>query len=609
MRRRLKTQASCTLSGVSETMRINLPPILLGAIVLAHSAFAQAQATGFDVNRFDVAEAGSDWFSADSLDLRGHLRPSVQVTGEYAYKPLVRYDENGNEVAPVIKHQAQAHLGVGMVLAERVRLALSMPVLRWNRGDDVTVNGTLFSAEAVAVGDLRLAADLRLIGNYGDPFIAAVGAQLHVPTGDEDAFTSDGKVRIAPRLLVAGDLGPVAYSARVAYRYRGADQGFGDVPTGSELTFVASAGLRLARRRLVIGPEIWGSTVAKEGAMFKRLTSPLELIFGVHYRFSGVRLGLGAGPGLTRGLGSPTWRGLAHVSFTPEVDTDKDGIFDEDDACPKVPGAPSTDPDKHGCPPDRDGDGIGDPVDACPDVPGVENDDPKKNGCPSDRDDDGVFDTEDACPDVPGLPSTDPKKNGCPTDRDGDGIFDAQDACPDLPGIRDDNPEKNGCPPDRDGDGVWDEDDACPDTPGVRSKDPKQNGCPVAAIVKDQIKIYQRIEFVTDSAKLLVSSEVVLSAVMDILLKHSEIELVMVEGHTDNVGAAEYNRLLSQRRAASVVGWLVKHGISADRLQSAGRGLTQPLVPNTDAVGRQTNRRVEFHILKFKGKPATDSED
>jgi outer membrane protein OmpA-like peptidoglycan-associated protein len=83
-------------------------------------------------------------------------------------------------------------------------------------------------------------------------------------------------------------------------------------------------------------------------------------------------------------------------------DRDGDGIFDEDDACPDVPGVP---PD--GCPvEDRDGDGFPDDEDACPDVPGVEPD-----GCPpvEDRDGDGFPDDEDACPDEPGV-----EPDGCP---------------------------------------------------------------------------------------------------------------------------------------------------------------------------------------------------
>jgi OOP family OmpA-OmpF porin len=59
-----------------------------------------------------------------------------------------------------------------------------------------------------------------------------------------------------------------------------------------------------------------------------------------------------------------------------------------------------------------------------------------------------VFDDEDACPDVPGIRTSDPKTNGCPRgDRDNDTIFDDEDACPDVPGVRTEDPKTNGCPP------------------------------------------------------------------------------------------------------------------------------------------------------------------
>ena len=76
-------------------------------------------------------------------------------------------------------------------------------------------------------------------------------------------------------------------------------------------------------------------------------------------------------------------------------DTDGDGIYDKDDACPEVAGLKEF----NGCP-DTDGDGIVDGSDACPDVSGLA----ALNGCP-DTDGDGVADKDDACPDVSGLAS------------------------------------------------------------------------------------------------------------------------------------------------------------------------------------------------------------
>lgn len=70
---------------------------------------------------------------------------------------------------------------------------------------------------------------------------------------------------------------------------------------------------------------------------------------------------------------------------------------------------------------------------------------------------------------------------------------------------------------------------------------------------------------------------------------------VMIEGHTDTVGNADYNQALSQRRADSVKGWLMKQGIHSDRLVTAGKGETSPVSGNDSASGRQLNRRVNRH--------------
>jgi outer membrane protein OmpA-like peptidoglycan-associated protein len=387
------------------------------------------------------------------------------------------------------------------------------------------------------------------------------------------------------------------------------------VPTGSEIGFVATAGVRVADRMLLIGPELWGSTVVTSSdAAFVTETTPFELAFGAHLRVGGFMLGLGAGPGLNRGLGSPAVRVLGTIGYVPDAsDRDKDGILDGDDACPDIPGPPNRDPKLHGCP-DRDKDRIIDPEDACPDVPGVPDPDPTKNGCPPpeaprDRDGDGILDEVDACPDVPGVANEDPQKHGCPPDRDGDGIIDDEDACPDVPGVRNPDPEKNGCPPDRDGDGIIDAEDACPDVPGLPNEDPELNGCPLARIEKDQIKITQRVEFEFDSAKLVPSSEPVLRAVLEILQEHPEIIDVLVEGHTDNVGKPKYNKKLSDRRAASVVKWMVEHGIDKKRLRSAGIGMDRPIESNDDEVGRQKNRRVEFHIKQDESLKKDDEDE
>jgi outer membrane protein OmpA-like peptidoglycan-associated protein/tetratricopeptide (TPR) repeat protein len=74
---------------------------------------------------------------------------------------------------------------------------------------------------------------------------------------------------------------------------------------------------------------------------------------------------------------------------------------------------------------------------------------------------------------------------------------------------------------------------------------------------------------------------------------------IEISGHTDAKGSSEYNQSLSDNRAKAVVDYLVKAGISTNRLSAAGYGKDQPIATNETEEGRQMNRRTEFKILKM----------
>jgi outer membrane protein OmpA-like peptidoglycan-associated protein len=69
-------------------------------------------------------------------------------------------------------------------------------------------------------------------------------------------------------------------------------------------------------------------------------------------------------------------------------------------------------------------------------------------------------------------------------------------------------------------------------------------------------------------------------------------------GYTDNVGKPEANVALSQSRAESVKGQLVKMGIAATRLAAEGYGEQHPVADNTTAEGRAQNRRIDIRVTK-----------
>jgi outer membrane protein OmpA-like peptidoglycan-associated protein len=88
----------------------------------------------------------------------------------------------------------------------------------------------------------------------------------------------------------------------------------------------------------------------------------------------------------------------------------------------------------------------------------------------------------------------------------------------------------------------------------------------------------------------------ILDQVVDIMTRYTTIRLE-IAAHTDNMGSFEYNMTLSQRRAQSMVDYLVGKGIDAVRLVGKGYGESRPIAPNSTEEGRMVNRRVEFIIL------------
>jgi outer membrane protein OmpA-like peptidoglycan-associated protein len=219
---------------------------------------------------------------------------------------------------------------------------------------------------------------------------------------------------------------------------------------------------------------------------------------------------------------------------------------------------------------------------------------------PPDSDGDGVLDKDDVCPTTPAGPTPDPERRGCPDgDDDGDQVLNHADVCrAEHQGINPD-PERPGCPlPDRDGDSVPDRVDACPDKPGAPDPDPKKNGCPgLVRIQQSQIVINRPVYFATNKDQILERSYPVLRAVAEALRALPEIRVVSIEGHTDSQGGDAFNLELSQRRAASVMQFLVEQGIDAGRLKAVGHGETRPVSTNRTAAGRAQNRRVEFKIV------------
>ncbi|AKT40347.1 OmpA family protein [Chondromyces crocatus] len=591
----------------------------LAAAMLATTAGALAQ--GFALNQLNPAPAGDPFFGVPSPATPGHLEPRAYLAFDYGAQPIHLRAQDVDVVAA----QAFARIDASLALWDRVLLSVDMPVAVIQSGNDPGLQGITFTPlEAPQAGDLRLGLRVRLLGDDTGPFQLGIGGYVFTPTGNREQYTGEGAIRGAPHISLGGRLGSgvgFIWNASGGVQLNGSD-------SPHTANFGAGIGLLLANDVLQLGPEIYGTIPLTNGTLRlsaepdTRTSADLtaELLFGAKLRvLRGLTFGGAAGPGLTRTVGTPSLRAIGLIGWTPlpdrapakaqttptgPRDTDDDGIPDGIDACPDVKGQPSPDPAKDGCPPsDRDGDGVLDVDDACPTTPGERSGDITRNGCPGDTDGDGIHDGIDACKTLPGIISDDPRKNGCPLDSDDDGIPDTSDACPKVAGVRAPDPKYNGCPDDPDGDGIKFGDDACPNEKGVPDPDPKRNGCKrFVRVTTSEIVTSKPIQFVMNGKERWQTvdriSDDLLYEVRDAIVQDPTIQLVEVQGHTDDEGDEKYNLDLSQQRADAVRQWLIQAGVPANKLVAKGYGMEKPLADNRIRTGRQKNRRVQFVIVQ-----------
>lgn len=134
--------------------------------------------------------------------------------------------------------------------------------------------------------------------------------------------------------------------------------------------------------------------------------------------------------------------------------------------------------------------------------------------------------------------------------------------------------------------------------PQVVAVAPKAAPASVPVITKINLSAGTLFEF--GSAKLTPKAEEALARVAKDASSLSSLSLVLVEGHTDNIGSAAYNQKLSINRALAVKSALVRNGIPDAKVDAKGYGFDKPIASNSTKDGRTQNRRVEITITGNK---------
>lgn len=513
----------------------------------------------------------------------GVIAPDRQLSGrlllQYVNRPLVATYEDGREVAglsDVLALDVLPSLTLG-----RVRVGLDVPIFLGTWGDEL--------AGAAQFGDLAVDARYALLDPDRSPLGLAPSIRVALPT--------------------AGTVAPLGSG--------GFDGSFGVAASRSQGPWLFAANLGVH-----VLPEVqlenatWGSQVALRGGASRALgdtfgasaevaaqvgladsggdpaASPVEVLVGGWARLpSDLVVRLGAGRGLSRGIGAPAARVLLGVAYEPSIvrDRDRDGVLDAVDTCPAAPEDKDDFADLDGCPdPDNDADGVADAADGCPAVA-------------EDRD---GWEDDDGCADPLTVVTVrllgeqgQPLDGG--TARVGEFINHGAEGTTGLsPGTY---TLVGEAPGHHSGAIGFDVSDGPPREVVLRLTavpPPKPTESSRVVITAAKIEFWDKIYFDTGKTTIRAQSHPLLTDIAAALRDHPELRSVRIEGHTDSRGDAKKNQKLSQGRADAVRKWLVAAGVAPERLLAEGFGESRPLDAAETSVAWDLNRRVEFVIVE-----------
>jgi hypothetical protein len=476
------------------------------AVLLALPSAASAQCTGLGTGqpsayRFYVAPGAGSFLGVDATTIQRELEPSIALLLDYAHRPFALDDARfytcqagmlTGEELDVVGGMVTAQLTGALAFANVVQIGLNVPIVLYTWGDGFGWSEgsppsprSFPGGEGATLGDPRLSGKVRFFEiDLGSSvfFSMAAAAWLTFPTARA----------ILPRRYAGEPNVSGGAHVIVGLRWQGlrtaVNLGFGAREDAqlivsrrtSEMTWGVAAAydfdLRFGVLAEIAGQGTFGTVYDDE--------APTELRAAAYLREGDFTFTLGAGVGLGYAIGVPVFRVLGGAAWDPQphVDSDSDGVYDAQDACPADAEDDDGHADEDGCPDsDDDGDEVPDATDRCPQEAEDVDEHEDEDGCPDPDDDgDGIRDGYDSCPHVPEDRDGDHDNDGCPDDdRDGDRIRDADDECPSQREDTDGLGDEDGCPEtDFDRDRIPDTEDQCADRAEDRNGVEDGDGCP-----------------------------------------------------------------------------------------------------------------------------------
>jgi hypothetical protein len=247
---------------------------------------------------------------------------------DYARHLLVLDLATGASYA-VVSDQLALHAALALGLSRRAALFVGLPVNLMMLGDDppAGISTRLPRPEGAGLGDAQLGARARLVGTADSPVSFAVQASLFMPlasVNSDQHYSGDEGLSLDQKLLLQANLQRFRLRANVGLRVR-SHLSLPNIKVGDEFTFGLGAEYALAQRAVRLLAELSGASFLTD--LGGKSTTPLDLLIGVKYQHPrGFAAGVGAGPGLSAGLGTPSWRVLVSVGLTVSLKSlDADG--------------------------------------------------------------------------------------------------------------------------------------------------------------------------------------------------------------------------------------------------------------------------------------------
>ena len=531
----------------------------------------------------------------------------------YANDPVV-YVRNDGERTELVSGIWQLDAMVGHTRGP-VRFGLQLPVYLRSFGEAAGGESGL--------GDLALDVKLTALDRKVKPIGLALGGRVFVPTATVTAPLGNESLGWEIEAIVDKELSEKWLLA--------ANVGTRGVPTVEleNLTWddqvFLRGGLGYTVRRDQLGFSADVASQFNYNDFSNPAGRPVEGLLGFWTRLTpNLMLRGGAGGGLNSGLGAPKYRVMLGLGFEPGLvsDRDGDGIFDDVDDCPETPEDLDLYEDSDGCP------------EATPvtvkvvDGNGAEiNGATWTQGSASGRSGESLELEEGkySFSATAGGYGSNTIEKSIPG---GEGV-EVRVQLGALPGslmVTAVDEEGNLIP-----DAVWTSKKLSPGgektgaafeaAPGeynltVSSPGFRQKGANAVVVSEEQVEVQvvlvpakvevvaERID-IKDSVFFEVNKDVIksesfelLDEVAETLIAHPELTLIRIEGHTDNRGAADFNKDLSQRRAEAVSAYLVSKGVEAGRLEAVGYGEEKPLERGDNQAAYAKNRRVDFFVAE-----------